>query len=75
MNWPAKRTFPEPILWDPFEDIRKTQESLNLLFGDLMPMKKWEGENVFTPTFDIKDKGNKLIVLPTCQESIKKILR
>jgi HSP20 family protein len=48
MNWPAKRTFSEPIRWDPFEEIRKTQEHLNLLFEDLMPMKKW-GRKMYLP--------------------------
>jgi len=40
MNWPAKRAIPGPTCWDPFEEIRKTQERLNLLFEDFMPMKK-----------------------------------
>ena len=62
MNWPAKRTISEPTRWDPFEEIRKTQERLNLLFEDFMPMKKWGGGNVFTPAIDIKDEGNKLLV-------------
>jgi|ERR1035437_1673355 HSP20 family protein len=62
MNWPAKRTISEPTRWDPFEEIRKTQERLNLLFEDFMPMKKWGGRNVFTPAIDIKDGENKLLV-------------
>ena len=62
MNWPAKRTISEPTRWDPFEEIRKTQERLNLLFEDFMPMKTWGGKNVFTPAVDIKDEGNKLVV-------------
>ena len=47
---------------DPFEEIRKTQERLNLLFEDFMPMRKWEGGNIFTPAIDIKEEGNKLLV-------------
>ena len=62
MNWPARRIFREPIRWDSFEEIRKTQERLNLLFEDFMPMRKWEGGNIFTPAVDIKDEGNKLLV-------------
>jgi len=62
MNWPAIRIFREPTFWDPFEEIRKTQERLNLLSEDFMPMRKWEGGNVFTPAIDIKDEGNKLLV-------------
>ena len=27
-----------------------------------MPMRKWEGGNVFTPAIDIKDEGNKFLV-------------
>jgi HSP20 family protein len=62
MNWPAKRTISGPTRWDPFEEIRKTQERLNLLFEDFMPMKKWGGGNVFTPAIDIKEDENKLVV-------------
>ena len=62
MNWPAKRTISGPTRWDPFEEIRKTQERLNLLFEDFMPMKKWEGGNVFIPAIDIKEEENKLLV-------------
>jgi len=40
MNWPAKRTISGPTRWDPFEEIRKTQERLNLLFEDFMPREK-----------------------------------
>ncbi len=62
MNWPAKRTIPGSTRWDPFEEIRKTQERLNLLFEDFMPMKKWGDGNVFTPAIDIKEEENKLLV-------------
>jgi len=62
MNLPAKRTIPGPTRWDPFEEIRKTQERLNLLFEDFMPMKKWGDGNVFTPAIDIKEEENKLLV-------------
>ena len=62
MKWPAKRTISGPARWDPFEEIRKTQERLNLLFEDFMPMKKWGEGNVFIPAVDIKDEGNKLLV-------------
>jgi HSP20 family protein len=63
MNWPAKRTILGPTRWDPFEEIKKTQERLNLLFEDFMPRKKWGDENVFTPAVDIKDEENKLLVI------------
>ena len=62
MNWPAKRTISGPMRWDPFEEIRKTQERLNLLFEDFMPMKKLGGGDVFTPSIDIKEEENKLLV-------------
>ena len=62
MNWPAKRTISGSTRRDPFEEIRKTQERLNLLFEDFMPMKKWGGGNVFTPAIDIKEEENKLVV-------------
>jgi HSP20 family protein len=62
MKWPAKKINSGPTRWDPFEEIRKTQERLDLLFEDFMPMKKWGEGNVFTPAVDIKDEGNKLLV-------------
>jgi HSP20 family protein len=62
MNCPAKRTIPGSTRWNPFEEIRKTQESLNLLFEDFMPMKKWGNGNVFTPAIDIKEEENKLLI-------------
>jgi HSP20 family protein len=62
MKWPAKKINSGPTRWDPFEEIRKTQERLNLLFEYLMPMKKWGEGNVFIPAVDIKDEGNKLLV-------------
>jgi HSP20 family protein len=62
MNWPAKRTIPGSTRWDSLEEIRKTQERLNLLFEDFMPMKKLGGGDVFTPSIDIKEEENKLLV-------------
>ena len=61
-NWPSMRTISEPTHWDPFEDICKTQERLNMLFEDFMPMEIWEEENVFSPAVDIKDEGKNLLV-------------
>ena len=62
MNWPAIRIFQEPTRWDPFEEIRKSQERLDQLFENFMPMRKWEGGNIFTPAVDIKDEGNNILV-------------
>jgi HSP20 family protein len=62
MKWPAKRTFSGPTRWDPFEEIRRTQERLNQLFEDFMPMEEWGGGKVFTPAVDIKEEEDKLVV-------------
>ncbi len=62
MRWPAKRTFEGPTRWDPFEEIRRTQERLNQLFEDFMPAEGWGGGKVFTPAVDIKDEDDKLVV-------------
>ncbi|HWR25444.1 MAG TPA: Hsp20/alpha crystallin family protein [Methanosarcina sp.] len=62
MKWPAKRSFSGPSRWDPFEEIRRTQERLNQLFEDFMPMEEWGGGKVFTPAVDIKDEEDKLVV-------------
>ncbi|MCU7505277.1 MAG: Hsp20/alpha crystallin family protein [Ignavibacteria bacterium] len=63
MKWPAKRSFSGPTAkWDPFEEIRRTQERLNQLFEDFMPMEEWGGGKVFTPAVDIKDENDKLVV-------------
>lgn len=62
MKWPAKRSFSGPAQWDPFEEIKKTQERLNQLFEDFMPAEEWGGGKVFTPAVDIKDEEDKLVV-------------
>jgi HSP20 family protein len=62
MKWPAKRSFSGPSRWDPFEEIRRTQERLNQLFEDFMPMEEWGGGKVFTPAVDIKDEEDKLVI-------------
>jgi HSP20 family protein len=62
MKLPAKRTAAEPTHWDPFEEIRKTQDRLSQLFEDYMPMGGWRGEKVFTPAVDIKEEGDNLVV-------------
>jgi HSP20 family protein len=62
MKWPVKKSFSGPTRWDPFEEIRRTQERLNQLFEDFMPMEEWGGGKVFTPAIDIKDEEDKLVV-------------
>ncbi|MCO5380727.1 MAG: Hsp20/alpha crystallin family protein [Methanosarcina sp.] len=62
MKWPARKSFSGPARWDPFEEIRKTQERLNQLFEDFMPMEEWGGGKVYTPAIDIKDEEDKLVV-------------
>ena len=62
MKWPAKKSFSGPAQWDPFEEIRRTQERLNQLFEDFMPAEGLGGGKVFTPAVDIKDEDDKLVV-------------
>ncbi|MHB8103781.1 MAG: Hsp20/alpha crystallin family protein [Methanosarcina sp.] len=62
MKWPAKRTASEPTHWDPFEEIRRTQERLSQLYEDFMPMKEWGSGKIFTPAVDIKEEEDKLVV-------------
>ena len=62
MKLPAKRKVAEPIHWDPFEEIRKTQDRLSQLFEDYMPMGDWRSGKVFTPAVDIKEEGDNLVV-------------
>jgi HSP20 family protein len=62
MRWPAKRSFSGPSRWDPFEEIRRTQDRLNQLFEDFMPMEEWGGGKVYTPAIDIKEEEDKLLV-------------
>ena len=63
MRWPIRRTFSGPERWDPFEEIRRTQERLNQLFEDFMPMEEWGwGGRVYTPAVDIKEEDDKLVV-------------
>jgi len=62
MKWPARKSFSGPSQWDPFEEIRRTQERLNQLFEDFMPAEGLGGGKVFTPAVDIKDEDDKLVV-------------
>jgi HSP20 family protein len=57
-----RRSFSGPTRWDPFEEIRRTQDRLNQLFEDFMPMEEWGGGKVFTPAVDIKEEEDKLVV-------------
>lgn len=50
------------VKWDPFDEIRRTQERLNQLFEDFMPMEEWGGGKVYTPAIDIKEEDDKLVV-------------
>ncbi|AKB49115.1 Small heat shock protein HSP16.5 [Methanosarcina sp. Kolksee] len=62
MRWPMRRSLSGPARWDPFEEIRRTQERLNQLFEDFMPMEEWGGGKVYTPAIDIKEEDDKLVV-------------
>jgi HSP20 family protein len=62
MKWPMRRSFSGPARWDPFEEIRRTQERLNQMFEDFMPMEEWGGGKVYTPAIDIKEEEDKLVV-------------
>ncbi|MCQ1537109.1 Hsp20/alpha crystallin family protein [Methanosarcina sp. KYL-1] len=62
MRWPVKRPFGGPARWDPFEEIRRTQERLNQLFEDYMPMEEWGGSKIYAPAIDIMDEDDKLVV-------------
>lgn len=76
MRWPIRRTFFGPERWDPFEEIRRTQERLNQLFEDFMPMEEWGwGGRVYTPAVDIKEEDDKLVVTTDLPVSIKKMLK
>jgi HSP20 family protein len=48
--------------WDPYDEIRKTQENLTQLFEEYVPMKEWKGRKVFMPPVDIKEEGDNLVV-------------
>ena len=62
MRWPVRRSFSGPTRWDPFEEMRRTQDKLNQMFEDFMPMEEWSGGKVYTPAVDIKDEEDKLVV-------------
>jgi len=62
MRWPVRRSFSGPTRWDPFEEMRRTQERLNQMFEDFMPMEEWGGGKVYTPAVDIKEEEDKLVV-------------
>ncbi len=62
MRWPMRRSFSGPERWDPFDEIRRTQERLNQLFEDFMPTEELRGGKVYTPAIDIKEEEDKLVV-------------
>ncbi len=62
MKFPARRTFAKLTRWDPYDEIRKTQERLSQLFEEYMPMEEWRGRKVFMPPVDIKEERDNLVV-------------
>jgi len=48
--------------WDPFEEIRQTQEHLNQLFREVSPFGGWPEGSSFTPLMDIKEEDDNVIV-------------
>lgn len=62
MKYPMKRTVRKFKRWDPYDEIRKTQEHLTQLFEEYMPMKEWKGRKVFMPPVDITEECDNLVV-------------
>jgi HSP20 family protein len=48
--------------WDPFEDIRQTQDHLNRLFRDFVPSVEWKGGDILAPLVDVQEKDDSVIV-------------
>ncbi|NYT19406.1 MAG: Hsp20/alpha crystallin family protein [Methanosarcinales archaeon] len=48
--------------WDPFEEIRQTQEHLNQLFREVSPFGGWAEGRSIAPLMDIKEEGDNVIV-------------
>ncbi|WP_440952886.1 Hsp20/alpha crystallin family protein [Methanococcoides sp. FTZ1] len=48
--------------WDPFEEIRQTQEHLNQLFREISPFGGWSEGGAFTPLMDIREEGDNVVV-------------
>ncbi|MDD3041355.1 MAG: Hsp20/alpha crystallin family protein [Methanosarcinaceae archaeon] len=61
VRWPARKPFLGPVRWDPFEELRRTQERLNQLFEDFVPSEEWTGKT-FAPLVDVMEEGDKVIV-------------
>lgn len=61
VRWPTRRPFFGPAKWDPFDEIRRTQERLNQLFEDIVPTEEWAGKT-FAPLVDIIEEKDKIIV-------------
>jgi HSP20 family protein len=62
MRMPLRRKFRKLTRWDPYDEIRKTQEHLTQLLEEYMPMGEWRGGKVFMPAVDIKDERYNLVV-------------
>ena len=62
VKWPVRRPSGGPARWDPFDEIRRTQDRLNQLFEEYMPVEEWAGGKVYSPVIDIMEEDDKLVV-------------
>ncbi len=62
VRWPVRRPSGGPVRWDPFDEIKRTQDRLNQLFEEFMPVEEWAGGKVYAPAIDIMEEDNKLVV-------------
>ena len=61
-RWPGRRPSGAPARWDPFDEIRRTQDRLNQLFEEYMPVEEWAGGKVYSPAIDIMEEDDKIVV-------------
>ncbi|WP_292487944.1 Hsp20/alpha crystallin family protein [Methanohalobium sp.] len=52
---------PSLFSWDPFEELRETQQHLSDLFENLMPAE-WAESETFAPLVDVKEEDNNVVV-------------
>ena len=60
VGFPRRRGLLGP--WDPFEEIRRTQDRLNELFDEISPGTELSTDNVMAPLIDVEENENNVVV-------------
>jgi len=48
--------------WDPFDEIKQTQDYLNDLFREFLPSVQWQSGETLAPLVDVQEKDDSVVV-------------